>query len=39
VIQGEDHGILLQTSIRSRILQIDPQVISAIIDVLVLPEK
>jgi hypothetical protein len=36
VIQDEDHGIILQTSVRGHTLQIDPQVISAIIDVPVL---
>jgi hypothetical protein len=37
VIQDKDHGIILQTSIQGHMLQIDPQVISVIIDVLVLP--
>jgi hypothetical protein len=37
MIQDEDHGISLQTSVQGHILQIDPQVISAIIDVPVLP--
>jgi hypothetical protein len=37
VIQDEDHGIIRQTSVQGHILQIDPQVISAIIDVPVLP--
>jgi len=37
VIQDEDHGIILQTSVQGHMLQFDPQVISAIIDVPVLP--
>jgi len=37
VIQDENHGIILQTSVRGHVIQIDPQVISAIIDVPVLP--
>jgi hypothetical protein len=37
VIQDEDHGIILQTYIRGHMLQIDPQFISAIIDVPVQP--
>jgi len=36
VIQDEDYGIILQTSVQGHMIQIDPQVISAIIDVLVL---
>lgn len=37
VTQDEDHGIILQTAIQGHVIQIDPHVISAIIDVLVLP--
>jgi hypothetical protein len=36
VIQDEDHGIILQTAVQGHVIQIDPQVISAIIDVPVL---
>jgi hypothetical protein len=37
VVHDEDHGIILQTFVQGRILQIDPQVFSPIIDVPVLP--
>lgn len=37
VIYDENHGIILQASVRGHVIQIDPQVISAIIDVPVLP--
>jgi hypothetical protein len=37
VIQDEDHGIILQTFVQGHMLQINPQVINAIIDVPVLP--
>jgi hypothetical protein len=37
VVQDEDHGIILQTYVQGHMLQIDPQVISDLIDVPVLP--
>jgi hypothetical protein len=37
VILDKDHGIILQTSVQGHMLQIDPHVISAIIDFPVLP--
>jgi hypothetical protein len=37
VVQDEDQGIILQTYVQGHMLQIDPQVISDLIDVLVLP--
>lgn len=36
MIQDEDYGIIPQTSVQGHMIQIDPQVINAIIDVLVL---
>jgi DNA-binding transcriptional regulator of glucitol operon len=37
VVQDEDQGIILQTYVQGHILQINPQVISDLIDVPVLP--